>query len=370
MPAMDLDGVRLRRILLVILAIAISLLFLWMIRDFLQVLLLAALAAGAVYPFYRGLRSRLGGRTNLAAAITVFLIVMLVVIPFTAFATIVAQQAVDLGQTVGPWLRSQVRGASDLEGLVERFPTLTPLLPYRAQIYEKLGEVGSTLGGIAVGWVTQAARGAVTFLLLGFVMLYALFFFLIGGRTVLQKILYYLPLPAADEEKMVNRFLSVARATVKGTFVVGFAQGGLGGLGFWGAGIPSAALWGTLMGVVSIIPGLGPVLVWLPAVVFLFLSRQTGAAFGLLVWCIAVVGTVDNLLRPWLVGKDAKMSDLLILLSTLGGIVMFGPVGFIIGPIVAALFVTIWDIYGEAFRDVLPEAAPISVAPTPPKKEQ
>ena len=364
-----MDGVRLRRILLVILAIAISLLFLWMIRDFLQVLLLAALAAGAVYPLYRGLRSRLRGRESLAAAITVFLIVMLVVIPFTAFASIVATQAVELGHTIGPWLRSQMRGASDLEGLIEAFPKLAPLRPYRSQIYEKLGEFGGMLGGLAVGFVTQAARGAVTFFLLVFVMLYAMFFFLIGGRTLLQKILYYLPLPAEDEEKMVNRFLSVARATVKGTFVIGFVQGALGGLGFFGAGIPSAAFWATLMGVLSIIPGLGPVLVWLPAVIYLFVSRQVGAGIGLLVWCVAVVGTVDNLLRPWLVGKDAKMSDLLILLSTLGGLLMFGPVGFILGPIVAALFVTIWDIYGEAFRDVLPEAAPISIAPTPPRKD-
>jgi predicted PurR-regulated permease PerM len=115
--------------------------------------------------------------------------------------------------------------------------------------------------------------------------------------------------------------------------------------------------------------------VWVPAVVYLFVIGRTLAAVLLLAWCLVVVGTIDNFLRPWLVGKDTKMSDLLVLLSTLGGIIMFGAVGVVIGPIVAALFVTIWEIYGEVFRDVLPEPAPLSIPratdPTlyePPKK--
>jgi predicted PurR-regulated permease PerM len=153
---------------------------------------------------------------------------------------------------------------------------------------------------------------------------------------------------------------------VKGTFVVGFAQGVLGGLGFWAAGIQTSALWATLMGVLSVIPGLGPVVVWFPAVLYLVLVDRIGPAIGLFLWCAAVVGTVDNVLRPWLVGKDTKMPDLLILLSTLGGLVMFGALGFIIGPIVAALFVTIWDIYGDAFRGLLPEPTPVSILPSRP----
>jgi predicted PurR-regulated permease PerM len=116
------------------------------------------------------------------------------------------------------------------------------------------------------------------------------------------------------------------------------------------------------MAVLSIIPGVGAAIVWIPAVVYLFVIGKTVTAIGLFVWCVAVVGTVDNILRPRLVGRDTKMSDLLILLGTLGGILLFGAVGFIIGPIVAALFVTVWEIYGIAFKDYLPAVSPDTAA--------
>jgi predicted PurR-regulated permease PerM len=122
-------------------------------------------------------------------------------------------------------------------------------------------------------------------------------------------------------------------------------------------------VWAAAMAALSIVPGLGTAVVWVPAVIYLFVIGRYGAGVGLLTWSAGVVGTVDNFLRPFLVGKDSKMSDLLVLISTLGGIVLFGAVGFIIGPIIAALFVTVWEIYGETFRDVLPEPAPLSIPP-------
>ncbi|MEN8162002.1 MAG: AI-2E family transporter, partial [Myxococcota bacterium] len=117
-----------------------------------------------------------------------------------------------------------------------------------------------------------------------------------------------------------------------------------------------AAFWGTVMMVLSVIPGVGAPLIWVPAAIWLFATGQTGAGIGLTIWCGAVVGSVDNVLRPRLVGNDAKMSDLMILLSTLGGIALFGAVGFVLGPIVGAVFVTIWEVYGRTFSHVLPAA--------------
>jgi predicted PurR-regulated permease PerM len=146
---------------------------------------------------------------------------------------------------------------------------------------------------------------------------------------------------------------------------IGVIQGALGGLAFWVAGVPGPAFWGTVMVVLAIIPAVGTALVWIPAVISLFMSGQTGAAFGLLAWCVLVVSTIDNFLRPRLVGRDARMSDLLILLSTLGGIAAVGAVGFIVGPIVAALFVTVWDLYGETFRSSLPEVPEDFLRSTP-----
>lgn len=128
---------------------------------------------------------------------------------------------------------------------------------------------------------------------------------------------------------------------------------------------PRIQVWGTMMVVLSIIPAVGAALIWVPAVIYLFMVGQTVPALGLLVWCATVVSLLDNFLRPRLIGRDAKMSDLLILLSTLGGIFLFGAVGFIVGPIVAALFVTVWHIYGEAFKEWLPEVPALTRAKVP-----
>src|SRR5262249_49855304 len=162
-------------------------------------------------------------------------------------------------------------------------------------------------------------------------------------------------------------FVSVSRATIKGTLVIGLLQGLLGGLAFWVLGLDGAALWGTVMAILSIIPGLGHGIVWIPATIYLAARGDWGSAIGLFVWGGAVVGSVDNFLRPWLVGKDTEMPDLMILISTLGGLILFGPVGFVVGPIVAALFVTVWDLYGTAFEEVLPPVPepPPSTLPLP-----
>jgi predicted PurR-regulated permease PerM len=198
------------------------------------------------------------------------------------------------------------------------------------------------------------AAGTAAFLLNLFVMAYAMFFFFRDGRKIIDKIFYYMPLNHEDEERLLERLRSVTRATIKGTLVIGIIQGALAGLAFWVAGIDGAAFWGTMMAVLSIVPGIGAALVWVPAVIYLFITGQTITAVLLLAWCAAVVGTIDNILRPALVGKDAQMPDLLILIGTLGGLFLFGPIGFIVGPIVCALFLTVWEIYGTTFKSILP----------------
>jgi predicted PurR-regulated permease PerM len=152
---------------------------------------------------------------------------------------------------------------------------------------------------------------------------------------------------------LLDKFTSVARATIKGTFLIGIIQGTLAGLAFWIIGIESALFWGTVMTVLSVIPGVGTAFVWVPAVIILAVTGHLGKAIGLLLYCALLVGSVDNLLRPKFVGKDTRMPEFLIFLGTVGGISFFGIAGFLIGPIVAALFVTVWEIYGETFREYL-----------------
>jgi predicted PurR-regulated permease PerM len=206
-------------------------------------------------------------------------------------------------------------------------------------------------------------RGTVAFLFHVFILLYTMFFFLMDGDRLLRKILYYLPLGDEDERRMLEKFTSVARATIKGTLLIGLAQGTLAGLAFWVVGIDGPVFWGTLMTVLSIIPGIGTGIIWLPAAIILVASGNPAKGIGLALFCGLVVGSVDNLLRPRLVGRDVQMHDLLILFGTLGGILLFGVLGFIVGPIVAALFVTVWEIYGSVFKDILPKVQWLGPSP-------
>ncbi|MGI9432957.1 MAG: AI-2E family transporter, partial [Myxococcota bacterium] len=277
-------------------------------------------------------------------------------VPLFLLAILVTGQALEISESAQPWVAEQLARRSDPDAISTlALPEI--LQPYEPRIIEKAGQLAGSLGGFLVGALANATRGTVTFIFLSFVTLYATFFFLRDGRALLERLLRVMPLSQEHEERMVAQFLSVSRATVKGTLVIGIVQGGLAGGAFAIAGIEGAAFWGVVMAVLSIIPGLGTAIIWVPAVIFLGTTGQTVAAIALAVWCVAVVGTADNVLRPTLVGRDTQMPDLLILLSTLGGLMLFGAVGIIVGPLVAALFMTVWDIYLETFDAYLPPVA-------------
>lgn len=364
-------ALRFRQAFLLLLVAGISLLFLLVIRRFLLAVLLAAVFAGMAYPLYRWMVRRVRGRRALASVLTILLLLLGVALPLAGFLTLVASEAVQVSQGAGDWFQQQSGRLDDLRERVERIPFASRLIPESEGLAEQFREVAGRTGGALMGTVAAATRGTLSFFLQLFVLLYAMFFFLLDGPAILRKILYYIPLDPAEEEALLERFVSVTRATLKGSLLIGVIQGAAAGLAFWVAGVPGPAFWGTVMVVLSVIPALGAALVWVPAVVYLFLVGEVAAGVGLLVWCALVVSTIDNFLRPRLVGRDARMSDLLILLSTLGGIFVFGAVGFIVGPIVAALFVSIWHIYGETFSDWLP-AVPEEVGvvhPSPPDEE-
>ena len=357
MDRSNLSGSSLRTAFVLLLVLGVTLLFLAVAWPFLKPLLLGALLAGLSRPLYRWITRMIGGRKSLGAAITLLVLFILVVGPLSAFVGVVVNQAVNVSTQAIPWLQEHFGAGNTFNArqwLAVRFPSLAPYLPDQAKIVENLGAVAQSAGGFLVAGASKIGAGTATFLLNLFVMMYAMFFFLRDGRVILEKIFYYMPLEHDDEQLVLQRFTSVTRATIKGTLVIGVIQGALAGFGFWIAGIDGAAFWGTIMMVLSIVPGIGAALVWVPAVIYLFATGQTLAGTLLGVWCAAVVGTVDNVLRPTLVGKDAKMPDLLILVGTLGGLFLFGPIGFIVGPIVCGLFLTVWDIYGTTFRDILP----------------
>ena len=338
---------------------AFSCLFLWMVSSFLMALFMAAITAGLCQPIYVRLVALLRGRTVLASAILVLVFIILGLGPFLMLLGVVVSQAVEVTQEIRPWIESQIANPDRFTMWAKDLPfwdwlPVDSVLPDRQKVIQASGEFVQGAGSLVVNGLAAAGRLTIRAVLQLFIFLYGLFFFLFSGRETLERILYLMPLDAEDEDRLIGRFLSVTRATLKGSILIGGVQGALAGIGFGFAGIPGAAFWGTIVVVLSVIPGLGAPVVWIPACLWL-LSTGAAAEAGILAgWCALVVGSIDNVLRPRLVGSDAKMSDIMILISTLGGLSLFGPVGFIVGPIVAALFVTLWDVYGRAFAASLP----------------
>jgi len=357
MERADISGRNFRTAFVIILVVAVSALFLAVTWPLLQALLLGALLAGLCHPLYRWITRLLGGRRSLGAIVTLVILFIVVAGPLSAFLGVVVQQALAVSNQAIPWVQQHFGAASTFNAhdwLAQRFPALADYVPSQAQLVESVGAVAKSIGGFLVTVASRMTATTAAFLLNLFVMVYAMFFFFRDGEKILEKIFYYLPLRDEDEGLMLQRFASITRATVKGTLVIGIIQGALAGVAFWIAGIDGSAFWGTIMAILSIIPGVGAALIWVPAVIYLIVTGQVLAGLLLLAWCAAVVGTVDNILRPILVGKDAKMPDLLILVGTLGGLFLFGPIGFIVGPIVCGLFLTVWEIYGATFKDILP----------------
>jgi predicted PurR-regulated permease PerM len=354
----DLPKSRFQQLFLLGLVFAVTVAFVWLIGGFLGALFLAALSAVLLAPIERNLTARLGGRSGLAASLTVLGAILVVVLPLLALLGLLAAEAASFSETVTPWVQRQLADANgaNLTVLPDWLPLRDRLAPYEAQITAKLGEIGGTIGRYLVDGLSRLTQGTVQFFLSLFVMLYALFYFLRSGAGLADDVLACIPMSSRDKRQLSDRVLSVIRATVKGTFLIGMLQGGLAGLAFFAAGLQGAVFWGAVMAVLSIIPGVGAALIWVPAVIYLLATGQVWQGAGLAAWCAVVVGTADNVLRPRLVGKDTQMPDLLVLLSTLGGLALFGLVGIILGPMIASLFVAIWGLYRQSFAAELGDA--------------
>jgi predicted PurR-regulated permease PerM len=358
---------RINKIVVLIAALVISALFLSMIRQFLLTILLAGIFAGLEIPLFQRFQKFFGGRRNLSATMTLFTFFLIVFLPLTALVYVVATQAISLSRTAIPLIREQIRSPEGLHGLFTRLPFYHDFEAYSDLILQKAGEILGRFGKDLFNSFSAITYSAAYDLFLFFIFCYTMFFFLKDGQGVMERIQYYLPLNQSDQKRLLDRFLSVTRATLKGTLVIAVVQGTLAGIAFQVAGISSSVFWGTLMAVLSIMPLIGSPIIWIPAVFVLAASGEYLQATALFLFCSLIVGQIDNILRPILVGRDTQMHALFIFFGTLGGIGMFGLFGFIIGPVIAALFVTVWEIYGETFSDTLadirlgaPATAPVT----------
>ncbi|HZM16099.1 MAG TPA: AI-2E family transporter [Candidatus Krumholzibacteria bacterium] len=365
---------RFQKAFVVLLVLGISTAIVLMLRPFLLTILMAAIMAGVVQPLHRFLLRLFRARTGLASMATLLVFLSVVLLPLLSVLGLVATQAYEVSQKAVDWVQGVRAGTVSLDFLRK--------LPFAAQVEANSQELAArssqVLAGasrIVVSKLSSLTVGTVQFVFQLVVFLYSLFFFLKDGAGVLKRILYYLPLSDRDEQVMLGKFVSVGKAMLKGTFVIALLQGTLIGLTLALLGIQGALFWGTLAVVGAMIPGVGTAFVWIPAAIYLFATHHTGRGLVLVVIGAGVVGTLDNFLRPRLVGRDTQMHDLLIFFGTLGGLFLFGLAGLLVGPILMALFVTIWDIYGEVFRDSLPlhrgskaEMPPLVPEPPPPEE--
>lgn len=350
------DPDRFRRLVVLLLVVVITVLFLFVVKDFVMPLLLAGIFAGLLRPVYRKLNIAFKGRKVVASVVTIILALALIGIPLVALASVVVGQAYKVSDSAFTWLQFQMEHATIEQSgkwITAQFPGAEEFLPEQEKMVEMFGQAASKVATVFMKSLTTMTTGAASFLLNCFVMLYAMFFFLIDGPKLVEKMMYYLPLKKEHRDAMLGRFLQVTRATLKGSVVIGFIQGSLGGIGLYFAGVESAVFWSAIMMVLSVIPGIGTPLVWGPAVLWLLIRGDYMAGMLLLAWSAGIVASIDNVLRPVLVGRDANLPDLYILIGTLGGIFMFGAVGLIIGPIICALFVTVWEIYGVVYKNQL-----------------
>jgi predicted PurR-regulated permease PerM len=342
-PVDDAGGKsRMRRTFALLLAAIFLVLFLGMVAPFFEALVLAAVFSGLLFPLYATLRRLLHKREALAALATTLIALLVVVLPLSVLVGVFAKEAVRVSEVVAPL----VDGKNDLRDLSGVVPMW---LPYRTQVLQRTSEVVKQTGTFVVERLTRATESTVIFLLNLFVMLYAMFSFFLRGPRFLAFLNEYTPLFDDDKREIAKKGLEVTRATLKSILIIGTLQGVLGGLAFAVVGIEGPVFWGIVMAVASALPSVGTALIWAPAAAVLFLRGDTGHAIALTAWCALVVSSLDNLLRPRLVGNEAQMPDLIVLLSTLGGIAMFGATGIIIGPVVAGLFLTSIDIFTATF---------------------
>jgi len=347
-----------------VLTLLVSALFFAMLKPYVITILMAAISAGLANPLYVRMVRWMGGRRQLAAGLTLLLVLIAVIVPIVSVLGMAAEQAIEVSTTARPWIQDQLSKPDPLGPLFDRL-NLDALKLDREDVLTKAAATIQDMGSFFVGRVAGLTTGTVMFLFHLFLFGYCLFFMLLNGREVLRTALYYLPLTHEDEMLMIGRFTSVARAMVKGTLAIGVVQGVLGGLGFAVAGIPGSVFFGVVMVVLSIIPGIGTALLWVPAVIALIIGGHMTTAILLGLWILLVVGSVDNVLRPVMVGRDTQMSQVLILFGTLGGLGFFGLAGLLLGPMLAAAFTTLWEIYGVVFHDDLPGPGPSTAVADP-----
>ncbi|KFI08395.1 AI-2E family transporter [Massilia sp. BSC265] len=329
----------------------VTLAFFWILLPFSGAVFWAMVLAIVFAPVHHRLRTALGQRPNTAAFATLMLIILMVILPVTLISAALVDQALGLYAMVSAgqldfdaMLRRGIAGLPGWAGsLFDRYESTI-----MDTLRDKLSAGIAQASQLAARYAVNVGRNALNFIVSMTIMLYLLFFLFRDGRVIAARIKHAVPLDAHYKKPLFDKFVTVIRATVKGNVLVAVAQGTLGGLIFWFLDVPGPVLWGVVMSFLSLLPAVGAALIWGPVAAYFLFTGAVWQGAVLALYGVLVIGLVDNLLRPILVGKDTKLPDYLVLLSTIGGMALFGLNGFVIGPVIAALFIACWSLFSRA----------------------
>jgi len=323
-----------------LLAISLSVVFL-VLRPFLYPLILAVIAAIVCQPLHSRLLKIFRNRNWLASLATIILIIIFVLLPLTVIGWQIFLEGEQLYFSF-----SDNFGASDLSSLSQTvsgwFNDFLPILPDITFDLEQYLASGLDFLRQNMGSIFSNLAKIFTSL---FVFIIAFFYLLKDGPKIKQAIIKFSPLTKEDDEKIITKIVTAINSVVKGSLLVALLQGASSSLGFVIFSVPNPILWGTLAALGALVPGLGTSVVLIPIILYLYFIGHIIASIGLLIWGVLAVGLIDNFLGPLLVGRKTQLHPLLVLLSVLGGLSFFGPIGFILGPLTIALLLVLLDIY-------------------------
>lgn len=342
---------------LLFLALVASALFALILWPFFGAVCWAVFIAIVFWPLHQRLLRGSHGRRNMAAAASLTVVLLIVILPMAMLAGSITQEASVVVekmrsgefQVAGYFQRTFVALPEWARNLLNRFG-----LGELGLLQQKLMSVLANSGQALTTRVVGIGQVTLDFIIAFFVMLYLLFFLFRDGEQLTRSVGRAIPLHPQHTSRLLTQFATVVRATVKGNIVVALVQGALGAIAFAVLGLPGAVLWGTVMAILSLLPAVGAGLVWGPVAIYFFATGEVVKGVGLVAWGVVVIGLVDNFLRPILVGRDTRMPDYLILIATLGGIVIFGLNGFVIGPVIAAMFLVSWNMLAAARHQTTP----------------
>lgn len=332
---------------------SVSIAFAWIAMPYFSAILWAVILALVFRPLFQVFSRRFPKHPTLSALMTLSIVTVAALIPAIFLLVMLVQQSINFYQMIQS-------GHLDFATYATEFYHVLPTFAQEfihekgwdtaVDISSKLNQLGASVSRLLAQQAVTVSSNTFNFVMATGIMLYLLFFFLRDGERMVQSIYRCIPLSIDQKEALFNKFSVVSRATVKGSFVIALVQGVLGGLIFLFLGIPNPLLWGVVMAFLSLLPAVGNALVWFPVGIYLLIVGEYVQGVILLVWGALVMGMVDNFLRPLLVGKSTKLPDYLVLLSTLGGLSVWGINGLVLGPVIAALFLVAWQLLADQIQ--------------------